>query len=1812
MQYFEKTLTTQVNLDIPINGINQDCLKFIPKTKHKKKQKIVIGDVQGFIYLIKNSKQQWCSNIWQKVDENLPEEEKSIKSLQICKILKSKKNKRDRILFSDGKYIKCVNKGNLLQSDNQNLDNQYGKLNKVFGDEDNLIIHTQQNNTLYKIKFKKSSSWLSLSYDLKLQTLQQKPYLNEINDLDYDYETQNLVFSSLNCVFITDKDLNAVTGIGHSCDLGRVKVFDIRKQRFNAFSIQPFNNQQEQGNQNQLPLIPIQSVLVESKKTQELVLGTYFKNQYAQIDQILSTTEQLTCFGYGDIFKSEKNQIICGYKGGFQIFQEDLNRAYQSIESVTQNILLPNTPISCESGDFKDDLIHQNLGEFIFYSQDGQLTSISPSIDHNQKQDFNESQMQGFRFRQETQNSNPTNQNNRNFIDLSSQVINQNQQRQVRSTSLQPSSMSLEESQNNQKQNELIQERSSSQQKSKNDVSTNSILQNEPSQNQIPPKPKQKHKLEFRVNRNSNQNLSQSGQKEGMNEQATQKNEQQKQISFQQQIYNDEIEQTENKQQQQEENHKKQENDSYQYFISQLKPKKQSKIVDEEMDEIEKQFQAALNKTSQPFIVSKASSNFSDNKCSKLSSVVFSTNSNNKTLGFKQNSIKSSINNEQRQELVEKIMLNTQNNKYYDAEDILKITEKSPIKQQKNLSKDSTPLKQDCNIQDFNKLQEYQQQQQQQQSQQQQSPTKLDSYRGRLRRPSLNKQRESSFNFQDLSCNFINDFQNQSNINYFDQDISLKQDSQSKVESNGYIQSPEKFKVFQEQQKSNQKSNIVQNLEKELQKNQINFNFNNPLEFLKKSSNDNSSAFNQQKQQKLKEEQEQRGQQQMIYRRRRISSDFYNLSQEQSDQLNNQSILHLNQQNEKKDQQFQKEIEQSQKDKIYQKSSNRTSPLRYSRQSSIDNFYNQEKQEERPKILINNNRNNNDLSIYTRLEEVQNGDFGSTLQKFSLNKDYSKEDLISNTGLSFQQSSEDLSYKQNPIKQNSLFQQNNIPKYQYPVNLSQKNQNKKKDSFDFFEDANSYLNISNQANQSEKNQDQQNENSKIQNVNKKEAQLQNENYNQQYDLNAKNNNNNLNNLSTSYRNQSYNESKSTKLFLNGEDEFDIYDYNVNDKQNESIQSLKKATTQLNNSNNFEKQQKQNSQQMRQQIPKDNRRGSVKQTSDLNEQNNHFNENNNKNQYFQSNISSYHNQRNSIQNFFNNNSNKQAFNQQTNTKRYVLDSPTKVDDEQDEYVQDNQNYQHKNLLWRQQIPSRQFLSIYQQDESTMHLLPKNKTKAFLYDPDEIYQLQILPTGYVYEKQQQIQQSKYKNTSFKIIKKYNTSLIELFKDQNIFQIEDQNSLTRFKQAQKQLKYNHLQNSFDLSNENDCIELIIENLRKEIQDIQNELQEICQFFNEQVTENVKLLPSVNYKKEVIYKQNRVRYNIQTEYQIQSIYAQIKTPRSVEITQPLNIDINQEENNEICIVTEQFPQLQINKCQGANEEYKLQSFEIKIIDKEAKSIYFDMLYHEDGFTVETAFLIKFNSFENSCYELVDKNKAFQFLQLKNISTQNLIQDSISNYHSLKLEGLQKKQFTSLFKSLFNFQINEYMQKYEEFFVKTVNTIFNFNIILHCLENKFIFYSQSLQYIKCLQNRISSRIDESVYKIQFSINTSQKAYQYHFDQIFSKVKFRKDIREQQSIIMPLQEIIQTQGYEGLSKQYRRLLQKQDELNKNFLQSYDFDEICRLQLDNIVRCYIQINPKQKSTFEQQKTVIDNLIFNLRVKQIYSLLFPLENASFVSN
>ncbi|KAL4506742.1 hypothetical protein ABPG72_001163 [Tetrahymena utriculariae] len=1812
MQYFEKTLTTKVNLDIPINGINQDCLKFIPKTKHKKKQKIVIGDVQGFIYLIKNSKQQWCSNVWQKVDEKLSQEEKSIKSLQICKILKSKKNKRDRILFSDGKYIKCVNKGNLLQSDNQNLDQQYGKLNKVFGNDDHLIIHTQQNNTLSKIKFKKSSSWLSLAFDLKLQILQQKPYLNEIRDLDYDYETQNLVFSSLNCVFITDKDLNAVTGIGHSSDLGRVKVFDIRKQRFNAFSIQPqnFNQQQSQGNQNQpAALIPIQSVLVESKNAQELILGTYFKNQYAQIDQILSTAEQLTCFGYGDIFKSEKNQIVCAYKGGFQIFQEDLNRNYESIESVAQNILLPNIPISCESGDFKDDLIHQNLGEFILYSQDGLITSISPKPDQNQNPNLQgNSQKQGFRLKQEMQNSNPLNQNNSNFGEQSSQINNQNQQRQISSISLQPNLMSKQESENKQNESLYLKQNSSSKQDSntQNKFNTNNVQKTVSMQNQIPPQPKQKHKLEFRVNKNSSQFLSKLEQKEDIDEQKDKKDEfEKKKRNFQQQIYDDDQEQqTQDNQLKQEENHKKQEKDSYQYFMSQLQRKKSSKIVDEETDEIEKQFQAALNKSSQPFIISKASSNNSENKNSKLSSVVFSSNANNKTLGFKQNSIINSINNEQRQELVEKLIKNTQNNKYFDAEDILKITEKSPKKQEKKSNQDYTPTKYECIIQDFNQVQEFQQQQQQLSSQQQQSPIKLDSYRGRLRRPSLNKQRENSINFQDLACNFITDFQNQSSCNYLDQEFSLKQDSQSEVESNGYIQSPDKFKVFQGQQKSSQKSNIVQNLEKELQKNQINFNFSNPLEFLKKSSNESSSAFNQQRQQKIKDEQEQRGQQQMVYRRRRISSDFYNLSQEQIDQVNNQSTQLSNQQNDQKDQLFQKEIEQSQQDKLYQNNS-RASPMRYSRQSSIDKFYNQEKQEERPNLLINNNRNNNDLSIYIKLEEVQNGELASTLQKFSLNKDYSKEDLISNAGLSFQQSSDNLSYKQNPTIQN------NIPKFQQPNNLLLKSQNKKKDSFDYFEDTNNQQNILNQIKNIEKNQNQFNLNDENFQMNKKEASFESSQCNQKYDINTTNNdNNNFSNLQTSQRNnqkmQQYNKSKSSKLFLQGEDEFDFCDEIIEEKQTGQIQNSK-AAAQLNNSNHFAKQHQQYSGQIRNQIPKDNRRVSVKQSSDLNEEITNLNEKIKKNQYFKSNRSSNQSQRNSNQNF-NIKKEAQTINQQTEVKIYVLDSPTKAEDQD----QSNQNYQQKNLLWRQSIPSRSFLNIYQKDEhNKTYLLPQNNSKAFYYDSDEIHQLEQLPIGYVCEQGRHIQQNNYKNSSFKIIKQYNSQLIEFFKHQDIFRIEDKNNILQLNADQKQFKYNHLSNSFDQKHERDSIEQTIENLRKEIQDIQYELKEICQFFNEQVTEKVMLLPSVNYKKQVLYKQNRVRYNIQTQYQIQSIFVQIKTPRSVEITQSLNLDVCQEENKEIFITTEQFPQIQINKCQGANEEFKLQSYEIKIIDKDAKSIYFDMQYNEDGFTVETSFQIKFNSFEDSCYELVDKNKAFQFLQLENVSAQNLM-DSTSSYHSLKLECLQKKQFASVFQGLFNFQINEYIQKYEEFFVKTVNHIFDFNIILHCLENHYIFYSQSLQYIKCLQNRISSRIDESVYKIQFSINTSQKAYQYHFDRIFSKIKFRKDIREQQSILMPLQEIIQTQGYEGISKQYKRLLLKQDELNQNFQKSYDFDEICRLQLDSIVRCYCQINPQQKSTFEKQKNVIDNLIFNLRVKQIFTLLFPLEKSSFVGN
>ncbi|KAL4460822.1 hypothetical protein ABPG74_016294 [Tetrahymena malaccensis] len=1798
MQYFEKTLTTKVNLDIPINGINQGCLKFIPKTKHKKKQKIVIGDVQGFIYLIKNSKQQWCSNVWQKVDENLPEEEKSIKSLQICKILKSKKNKRDRILFSDGKYIKCLNKGNLLQSDNQNLDLQYGKLNKVFGDDDHFIVHTQKNNTLYKIKFKKNTNWLSLAFDLKLQTLQQKPYLNEISDVDYDYETQNLVFSSLNCVFITDKDLNAVTGIGHSSDLGRVKVFDIRKQRFNAFSIQPSSLQQQQGNQIQPTLIPIQSVLVESKKTQELVLGTYFKNQYAQIDQILSTAEQLTCFGYGDIFKSEKNQIVCAYKGGFQIFEENLNRDYEPIEQVTKSILLPNVPIGCESGDFKDDIIHQNVGEFILYSQDGLLTSISPIINQNQNLNYQDPLKQGFRLRQEMQNPNPLNQNNSGVNEQSNQ-FKQNQQRQQRSTSLEPSLMTKQESQNQQSESVHFKENSPSQQDSnnKNNSNLNNLSKTDSIQNSIPPKPKQKHKLEFRVNKNSNQNLSKQELKEDTQDQKTQKNEfEKKQIDFQQQILNDESEITHESQLKPEENHKKQENDSYSYFMSQLLPKKNSKIVDDEMDEIEKQFQAALNKTSQPFIVSKASSNYGENKTSKLSSVVFSNTLNNKTLGFKQNSIKSSINNEQRQELVEKLMQNTQNNIYYDAEDILKITEKSPQKQDKKENQDS---KIDCVIQDFNQVRDYQQCQQQPSSQQQQSPIKLDSHRGRLRRPSLNKQRENSINFQDLTYNVIIDFQNQSSSNYLDQEFSLKQDSQSKIESNGYIQSPDKFKVFQEQQKNNQKSNIVQNLEKELQKNQINFNFNNPLEFLKKSSNDSSSASYQQRQQKVKDEQEQRGQQQMIYRRRRISSDFYNLSQEQSELINNQSNQFSNQQNEKKDQQFQKEAEQSQQDKLYQNNS-RASPMRYSRQSSTDRFYNQEKQEERPKILINNNRNNNDLSIYTKLEEVQNMEFASTLQKFSLNRDFSKEDLTSNAGLSFQQSSEDLSYKQNPNKQN------NIPKHSQPNNLFLKTQNKKKDSFDYNFEEDPKSQQTNQTNQTEKNQDLLNLNGESFQAYNKEAKPESTYCNQKHDINMnKNNDNKFFNQQTSQQiTFQNNKSKSSKLFLNREDEFDIYDYIIEEKQPEQIK-YSNSKSYSNNSNHVEQQHQQFQTQIKNQTPKDNRKYSVEQRTDLSQEK--INQNSKQNQYFQSKISSNQSQRNQIQNF---NKNNNTFNKETNIKRYVLDSPSKVDD-QHQLIYDISNDQEKNLLWRQQIPSRSFLSIYQQDENKISLLPQNNNirKQFFYDPEEVYELQILPTGYVCE---QIKQNSYKNASFKVIKKYNSQFIDFFKDQNIFTLEDQKSFSQINTAQKKLSNNHLQSSFDQSYQIDNVELIIENLRKEIQEIQNMLQEISQFFNEQSTEKIMLQPSVNYNKQVIYKQNRVRYKISTQYEIQSIYVQIKTPRSVEITQPLDLDIDQEENSEIFMTSGYFPQIQVNKCQGANEEYKLQSFEIKIIDKNAKTIYFDMLYNEDGFTVETSFLIKFKSFENSCFELIDKNKAFSFLQLENVSTQNPIENSMSNYHSLKLEGLQKKQFSSLFQGLFNFQISEYIQKYEEFFVKTVNNIFDLNIILHCQDSHFIFYSQSLQYIKCLQNRISSRIDESVYKISFSINTSQKAYQYHFDRIFSKVKFRKDIREQQSILLPLQEIVQTQGYEGLSKQYRRLLLKSDELNNNILQSYDFDEICRLQLDSIVRCFIQINPKQKSIFEKQKAIIDNLIFNLRVKQIYALLFPLENASFVSN
>lgn len=54
----------------------------------------------------------------------------------------------------------------------------------------------------------------------------------------------------------------------------------------------------------------------------------------------------------------DKKNIFCGFKNGYQIFQENLNRLYEPMEMSLNNFIISETPNNCESGDFLNDMFH--------------------------------------------------------------------------------------------------------------------------------------------------------------------------------------------------------------------------------------------------------------------------------------------------------------------------------------------------------------------------------------------------------------------------------------------------------------------------------------------------------------------------------------------------------------------------------------------------------------------------------------------------------------------------------------------------------------------------------------------------------------------------------------------------------------------------------------------------------------------------------------------------------------------------------------------------------------------------------------------------------------------------------------------------------------------------------------------------------------------------------------------------------------------------------------------------------------------------------------------------------------------------------------------------------------------------------------------------------------------------------------------------------------------------------------------------------------------------------------------------------------
>lgn len=72
--------------------------------------------------------------------------------------------------------------------------------------------------------------------------------------------------------------------------------------------------------------------------------------------------------------------IFCGYKGGYELFEENLNGAFEKIEESMSNALMIESPNACEFGEFLDDRMHVGVGEFVISTPSGGIISVSPLL----------------------------------------------------------------------------------------------------------------------------------------------------------------------------------------------------------------------------------------------------------------------------------------------------------------------------------------------------------------------------------------------------------------------------------------------------------------------------------------------------------------------------------------------------------------------------------------------------------------------------------------------------------------------------------------------------------------------------------------------------------------------------------------------------------------------------------------------------------------------------------------------------------------------------------------------------------------------------------------------------------------------------------------------------------------------------------------------------------------------------------------------------------------------------------------------------------------------------------------------------------------------------------------------------------------------------------------------------------------------------------------------------------------------------------------------------------------------------------------